>query len=159
MNLKWKNIFSVFLATPILFSCIKKQTYSDTPTIEYKAFNPYPGDSADFIIKFNDGNGDIGVSAGDTTKSLFVNYYYQDTVTGHYVGYYSSILNDTLKSGYIVKKPNDSYQGKPISGEISVRLQQYRHSKKIKHIKYVSYLIDQAGHKSNVITTPEIIVP
>lgn len=142
-----------------VFSCIKKKTYSNTPEISYKAFYPYTGDSADFVIKFNDGDGDIGSDEGDTTKTFYVNYYYLDTLTGKYVGYYSSFINDTLRTGYIVKKPSNEYTGKPISGEISVRLQQYRHSKKIKHIKYVTYLYDKKGNKSNVVTTPEITVP
>lgn len=142
-----------------MFACIKRKTYSNTPEIEYKAFYPYPGDSADFVIKFNDGDGDIGTDDGDTTKTFYVNYYYKDTVTGKYVGYFSPFLNDTLRTGYIIKKPSNEYLGKPISGEISVRLQQYRHSKKIKHVKYVTYLFDKKGKKSNVVTTPEITVP
>jgi hypothetical protein len=58
----------------------------------------------------------------------------------------------------VVKAPEDSYKGKPISGEVSVRLQQLRHSKKIKNIKYVIYLFDAAGNKSNIVTTPELYV-
>ena len=160
MNSRYKTYIVAGLGLGlILGACVKKKTYSTTPEIEYKAFYPYVGDSADFVIKFMDGDGDIGVGQDDTTKTLYVNYYYKDTVTGKYVGYYSTFLNDTVKTGYIVKKPTDAYTGKAISGEISVRLQQYRHSKKIKHVKYVSYLLDRAGHKSNVITTPELNVP
>jgi len=154
-----KYLFLGGLLVLALGACLKKKTYSPVPEIEYKEFRPYVGDSGDFVIKFSDGDGNIGVGTDDTLKTMYVNYYYRDTITGKYVGYFSTALNDTLRTGYIVRKPSDAYRGKPISGEISVRLQQYRHSKKIKHIKYVSYLLDADGNKSNVITSPELDVP
>lgn len=144
----------VFLA-----SCVKKTTYPKTPEIEYQAFYPFTDESADLQIKFTDGNGDIGVSETDSTRTLFMTYYYKDTLTGKYRAYYSGLLNDTLRTGYVIKAPSGSYQGKPISGEVSVRLQQFRHSKKIKNVKYVIHLFDKEGNKSNVATTPELVVP
>lgn len=157
-----KSIFNYTLLLAItsiaLYSCVKKTTYNTVPEIEYKEFYPYVGDSALIQIKFTDGDGDIGVSQGDSTRTIWVNYYYRDTVTNKYRGFYDNFNNDTLKTGYIVKAPNDSYKGKPISGELLVKLQQFRHSKKIKDLKYVIYLYDNAGNKSNVVTTPAIIV-
>jgi hypothetical protein len=152
-------ILITLLSGLVLYSCVKKNNYPKTPEIEYKDFFPYTGDSADIQIKFTDGDGDIGVGDGDTTQTLFITYYYLDTVSSKYVAYYSPFLNDTLRTGYIVKAPNDSYQGKPISGEVNARLQQYRHSKKIKHVKYVIYMYDKSGNKSNIVSTPEITVP
>ena len=143
----------------IIFSCVKKTTYPKTPEIEYKDWGPFPVDSGQIEIKFTDGDGNIGVSDEDTTRTLYITYYYKDTISQKYVGYYSQIFKDTLRTGYVVRAPEDSYQGKPISGEVSVRLQQYRHSKKIKNVKYVIYLFDKDGNKSNVITTPELSVP
>ncbi len=149
----------LFLAAGISFitySCIKKKAYNTTPEIEYKAFFPYAGDSADLQIKFTDGDGDIGVTTTDTLQTLFITYYYKDTVSQKYVAYYSPLFNDTLRTGYLIRAPKDSYKGKPISGELSVRLQQYRHSVKIKNVKYVIYLMDNAGHRSQSITTPTV---
>lgn len=142
-----------------LNACVKKTNYPTTPVIQFKDFIPFPGDSAYLQIKFTDGDGDIGVIPEDTTKTLFYTYYYKDTVTQKYVAFYSALFNDTLRTSYIVKSPTETYIGKPISGEISVSVQQYRHSKKIKNVKYVLYLFDRAGNKSNILTTPEISVP
>lgn len=152
-----KYLFFLIALSLSIFSCVKKKSYPTIPEIEYKAFYPFQDDSADIQVKFTDGDGDIGVAEGDSTKTLWINYYYKDTITNKYVGYYRPFNNDTLKTGYILKAPSDAYNGKPISGEISVRLQQVRHSKKIKNIKYVIYLFDANGNKSNVITTPEFI--
>lgn len=154
----FKLLFLAFLIAG-LYACVKKTNYPTSPVITYKDFIPFPGDSAILEIKFTDGDGDIGVKENDTTKTLFFTYYYKDTITQKYTAYYSALFNDTLRTGYIVKSPSDEYSGKPISGEISIDVQQYRHSKKIKNIKYVMYLLDRAGNKSNVLTTPEIHVP
>ncbi len=155
----FKYLFFTAIMAILVFACVKKTTYPTTPEIEYQAFYPFQGDSADIQVKFKDGDGDIGVGEGDSTRTFWVTYYYKDTVTNKYVGYYRPLFNDTLRTGYIVKSPSDSYKGKPISGEVSVRLQQYRHSKKVKNVKYVIFLYDKAGNKSNILTSPEISVP
>lgn len=145
-----------------VFACVKKTTYSTTPEISYNSFIPFVGDSADIDINFKDGDGDIGVSSSDSTRTMWINYYYKDTVTQKYVAFCygcTSTNHDSLKTSYVIRAPKDSYLGKPISGEIIVRLQQFRHSRKIKNVKYVVYLYDKAGNKSNVIETPELIVP
>lgn len=150
----------LFVTVSVVYACVKKTAYPTTPEIEFQALYPYVADSADLQIKFKDGDGDIGVSENDTIRTLWAIYYYKDTITQKYRAYTPCPNNcDTLRTGYIIKSPNDSYKGKPISGELSIRLQQFRHSKKIKNIKYVIYLFDKAGNKSNVVTTPEIIVP
>ncbi len=157
-----KTIFNytllVIIVSLALLSCVKKTTYNTVPEIEYKAFYPYVGDSALIQIKFTDGDGDIGVSESDSTRTIWINYYYKDTVTNKYRAYYNNFTSDSLKTGYVVKAPDNSYKGKPISGEVLITLQQFRHSKKIKDLKYVIYLFDKAGNKSNVVTTPAIIV-
>ena len=156
----WKYLFLIAALTFGSYSCVKKKTYPTTPEISYKEFIPYQGDTADLVIKFTDGDGDIGLSSiNDSTRNLFVTYYYKDAVTGKYTAYYSSMLNDTLRTGYVVRSPTESYKGKPISGEYSIRLQQYRHSVQVKQLKYVVVMYDNAGNKSNVLTTDEINVP
>ncbi|MCD6019815.1 MAG: hypothetical protein K0S53_2936 [Bacteroidetes bacterium] len=148
-----------FGITWAVLACVKKTSYPTVPEIEYQAFYPYAGDSADIQIKFTDGDGDIGGAESDSTRNFWVTYYYRDSVTNNYTAYYIAQDNDTLRTGYVIKAPSDAYKGKPISGEVNVRLQQLRHSKKIKNIKYVIYLFDAAGNKSNVVTTPEITIP
>ncbi|MES2763909.1 MAG: hypothetical protein V4677_16960 [Bacteroidota bacterium] len=144
----------------VTYACVKKTTYPTTPTIEFKDFIAFTGDSADLQITFKDGDGDIGVGESDVTPTFFYTYYYKDTVTNQYRAYYRPIPapGDTLRIGYNVKSPSDSYKGKPINGEMSIRLQQSRHDDWVKNVKYVFYLLDAAGNKSNVVTSPEIIL-
>ena len=155
----WKYLFFVAILAIGAYACVKKKNYPTTPAIEYKEFIPYQGDTADLVIKFTDGDGDIGVSSGSSDQNLFVTYYYKDAITGKYTAYYSPIESDTLRTGYIVRAPTDTYKGKPISGEFSIRLQQYRHTSAVKQLKYVIVMYDNAGNKSNILTTDEITVP
>ncbi|MBL7934221.1 MAG: hypothetical protein JNM51_00245 [Bacteroidia bacterium] len=155
----FKYLLILVICSGFISACIKKTSYATTPEIEYKAFYPYIGDSADIQVKFKDGNGDIGVSKGDTTRTFWLTYYYKDSVTNKYVGYYRPLFNDTLKTGYVVNAPDDSYKGKAISGDISIRIPRTRHITAVKSIKYVIYMFDEAGNKSNVITTPELNLP
>ncbi len=162
MNSKFKYLFLLAALLFIYNACVKKKTYSQNPEIEYKTFTPYlypNGDSAIMVIGFADGNGDIGKDVGDTTLNLFMTYYYKDSITQKYMAYYDPFFSDTVRNGYTIRKPNDSYNGKPISGEVSVRINKYRHSKKIKDLKYIIYMFDNAGNKSNILSTPVLIVP
>jgi hypothetical protein len=161
-NSFFKYLFIFLTIALVTYACVKKTTYPTVPAVNYSDFIPYAGDSADLKINFTDGDGDIGASENDSTRNFWYTYYYKDTITQQYRGYviYDSSGNeDTLRSSYIIKAPDDkSYDGKPISGEVSVRLQKFRHSKKIKNVKYVFYLFDKAGNRSNIASSPEILV-
>ncbi len=146
------------LALFFLIACAKKPKYADVPAISFKSFNVINNDSALMTIAFSDGNGDIGAD-NTQTKNLFMTYYYKDTTTNNYVAYYDNVTNDTLRVAYSIQKPSDAYKNKPISGEISVIMGTYRHSKRIKHFKYVIYILDNAQNKSNIVTTPDLYVP
>ena len=158
MFIQKKYLFVLILPVSLYFSCVKKKTYLISPEIAYKNFTPFKGDSADMAVTFSDGDGDIGKDPGDSTKNLYMNYYYKDTITQKFIAFYST-TTDSLKTGYTIRKPDVSYKGKPISGEVNVRISKYRHSAKIKTVKYVIYMYDNAGNKSNIVITPEFAVP
>jgi hypothetical protein len=155
-GIKYILIFTVLISGS--YSCVKKKTYEQSPQIEFKDFILFAGDSADMVISFSDGDGDIGKVAGDSTQNLWMNYYYKDA-TGKYRLYYNASINDSVRTGYIIRKPSDNYEGKPITGEVAVRIGKYRHSTTVKALKYVIYMYDNKGNRSNVITTPELLVP
>jgi hypothetical protein len=152
----FKYLLLTVMITVFCYACVKKTSYPTTPTVDYKGFVSYSGDSADLQISFTDGDGDIGVGATDSTRTFWYTYYFQDTVTNLYKAYYRPLFFDTLRIGYVVKSPSEAFIGKPINGEMSIRLQQSRHDSWVKKVKYVFYLYDAAGNKSNVVTSPEI---
>jgi hypothetical protein len=79
-----------------VFACVKKTTYDTTPEISFNSFTPYMGDSADIDINFKDGDGDIGVSSSDSTRTMWINYYYKDTITQKYVAFCYGFLKNKL---------------------------------------------------------------
>lgn len=156
----FKYLLITIAISIVTYGCVKKTSYPTIPEIEYQAFYPYIGDSADLQIKFIDGDGDIGAGQTDSVKNFYYTYYYKDSVDNKYKAYFDNFTNDTLRTSYTIKAPDSgNYNGKPISGEISIRLQQFRHIAQIKQVKYVFYLIDGAGNKSNIVSSPEISVP
>lgn len=159
MNFKLKHIVLLLAIGSLYMACVKKKKYSLSPEIEYKSFFPTGDYSAILTIGFSDGDGDIGKEKEDKSYNLFTTYYYFDTITNKFRAFYDAINKDTLRTPYTVRKPIDDYSGKPISGELSIDMNEYRPTTSHKRIKYVMYLVDNAGNQSNVLTTPEINVP
>ena len=101
----------------MISSCKKDKTeISNVPEIRLVEVTPAQikeyKDKVVFNVYYKDGDGDIGVSESDTTKTFWYTYYYKDTVTQLFRAYYSTDINDTLRTGYIIKAPDDSYKGK-----------------------------------------------
>jgi hypothetical protein len=140
-------------------SCVKKKEYSDEPEIGYKDFVLNEDGSADMVLTFSDGDGDVGRDPGDATINLYSTYYYKDTITGNFTAFYDQFTLDTTRNNFTVRMPVSDYDGRSITGEIMVHISKYRHSKKIKSLKYVTYLFDNAGHQSNILSTPELTAP
>ena len=156
---KIKHLLLILALIAGLYACVKKKTYSQKPEIEFKEFIPYADESGDMVIRFSDGDGDIGKTQDDQTNNLFTTYYYFDTVIGAFRAFYSATLLDTVRTPYKIRKPIDDYNGKPISGEVAVEMNLYRPDPSHKRIKYVMYVVDNANNVSNILTTPELQVP
>ena len=157
----------------LLFSCKKpSESYPNEPQIEFKSFAAFDKYNALLIYKFTDGDGDIGLKPEDTLGDFNKNsiYYYNLYIKAYYKNA-QGIFKDTLifdtqtnqiDSGlirqriqYIENTTKDSY----LRGEIQVSLNGYRQSTNHKIIKYKIFMYDRAKNKSNVIESPELLVP
>lgn len=160
MITKIKYFLAAVVILGCVFACVKKKSFSQSPEIEFKSFTPYGNtDTADLVIGFSDGDGDIGKEKESKDYNLFMTYYYFNADSNRFTAFYSSFINDTLRLPYTIRKPVDDYNGKPISGEVAVKINGYRASKTHKRIKYVLYMLDNADHRSNLLSTPELNVP
>lgn len=160
---------------PILFvfafaffaSCISTTTYPPIPVIEYKDFVKYGSDSAHFIFSFKDGDGDIGFEQGDTLPpfnpssiyyfDLYMKYYYK-LPDGSFSVYVFPGTTDTLAFTFRIPNITPKGQNKVLDGSITTKLPKPYWKTPHKVIKFEAFIFDKALHKSNVITTPEIIV-
>jgi hypothetical protein len=153
----------LLLTAGIFSSCVKEKDFPDEPIIEFKEYISYNADSADCVIKFKDGDGDIGLLTGDTIADLRMKYLYKDTSTGIFMPY-DYILTDTIFDTlfYEYKCPNLTPDGqyKALDGEIKAKLRAAPlYGLGHETVKFEITLRDRAGHISNVVSTNEIDVP
>ena len=150
----------------ILSACTKHEVYSVIPRIEYKSFDKIPnGTSSDnkayMTINFKDGDGDIGLNAGDTFPPFNPgNPYYYNFIIDYYElqgdSFVKIDLPITNNSRIPYIEPNLAELG--IKGEIEIELYFNNIMSDADSIRYEMYIIDRALHKSNVIMTPSIYV-
>lgn len=157
----------------LLSSCQKEKTFPVEPAITFKEFKKLGHDSAQMIITFTDGDGDIGLGQGDTfppnkpgTKyyyNLFMRYYYKDTL-GNYKPYLTYInadtILDTLDFNYRVPYLTQNGQKESLTGDIIVTLQPFTlyHIPGHHTIRYETYIVDRELHVSNKVMSDDIDV-
>jgi len=124
------------------------------------------------VLKFTDGDGDIGLKSSDTTGSYKkTNPYYYNLYIKTFYKNKDGVFKDTLiydmntntidtglirqRIQYVPKSTTEDY----LKGEFEISLNGYRQSTAHKTIKYRIYIYDRALHKSNVLDTPELSVP
>ncbi|HOE03971.1 MAG TPA: hypothetical protein PLZ52_02045 [Bacteroidales bacterium] len=164
--MKWGVYILAFIAASLLFTaCFHIESYPPEPQIELKYFTltdsvdglGNPVLNGELCISFVDGDGDIGyqatsdTAAADTLKTVFIKKYlkedgvfkevYLAVPLNFRVPYFESEGNNpTLKGEIIV---HDLNSNPPFAGDT---------------IKYSVYIKDRAGHKSNTIETPIMVL-
>lgn len=160
-DLKYIVIIAL-LGTSILLSCVKEKDFPVTPVIAFKQYFKYSNDSADCVITFKDGDGDIGIKPEDTSSpnDFTLKYLYKDTTDGQFKPFDaidSTSAMDTLFYSYRVPNLTPEGQYKALDGEIRAKLRAapiYYPLHTV--VKFEIRLRDRAGHLSNIITTDEI---
>ena len=153
----------IILSATGFSSCLKTPASSNIPNIEFSSYTI--GDTIDATpqhikyvnlkVKFTDGDGDIGLDKTETDSPYDLNggYYYNLIAT-----YYE------LENGVFVKKSDEKsriprltkYSNKHgLQGFIEVRFDLYVPAKTI---RYDIFIYDRALHKSNVVSTPDIVI-
>ena len=144
-------------------SCVKEKKFPPEPKIEFVAFENYSKDSADCIINFKDGDGDVGIYSGDTVSGddFKMKYFYKNAA-GNFVPYDSdpgTPAFDTLFYSYRVPNLTPDGQYKALDGEIRARLRSTPLFSPFHDVvKFEITLRDRAGHISNIVTSSEITV-
>ncbi|MFL5765802.1 MAG: hypothetical protein ACJ77K_17785 [Bacteroidia bacterium] len=159
----FKNIFFILVISTMIFSgCVKEKDFPTTPQIAFKAYYNYSPDSADCIITFKDGDGDVGILPDDTVtpNDFKLKYLYKDTTDGQFKPFDmipGTPAMDTLFYSYRVPNLTPEGQYKALDGEILAKLRAAPLYYPLHHIvKFEIQLRDRAGHLSNRVTTSEI---
>lgn len=153
-------VFAVFVS-----GCLPKVDYPDEPRIEYLGF--IPGNSvniADSVgvvqISFTDGNGDLGLEAGDTNGvfhedstyyfNLFVNYYEKKEGVFELI---TPVFPNHVRFPNLTPAGND----KALEGEMNIGVFA-DFTSPYDTVKWEVYLVDRSLNHSNTISTQEIVL-
>jgi hypothetical protein len=168
-----KTIIKIFLFlvfTGFIFnSCREKEEYPIVPDLKFLEFtklvHPDGYDTLGILLlSYTDGDGDLGISQFDTTTyNFFVDYYVMDDgvlgpglIFNNQTGRFDTI-NFNNRFGPLAP---DDYDGW-IKGTIEDTIKPLfdpRSTKEYDTIQFRIHMIDRAGHSSDTVTTPMIIV-
>ena len=151
----------------VLGSCRKDEIFPPEPAIEFVEYFVYPADSGLYRINFTDGDGDIGTDSEDSTKHIFLEYRYLDTLTGTWKKYLVNVVPPVppatvgdsiyMEFSYRIPEVENVGKDKALKGEINVRIP-YPHFLSAHTYFYKCWIYDRAGHKSNVVES-QIVYP
>jgi len=158
-------LISTITVILLFSSCMKQESYSDIPEIEYLGYyNVF--DTGQYAkqgvltIGFKDGNGDIGLAVGDTNFPFNKEGdYYYNFVIGYFEKQQGVFVKVDLNPSFSARIPilNAEEPGRAIKGFITDTL--ILNPKPVYDtIRFDVFIYDRALNKSNVVTTPEIIV-
>jgi hypothetical protein len=168
---KWYQKFRIAggtaLVTGLLFlsSCMKKESYPEFPEIEFREFTTIfdttkIAKSGFLTFSFTDGNGDIGLGSGDTLPPYEKSGdYYYNLVIDYYEKQQGQFVKVILDPPFSVRIPylTPDYPNKAIKG-IIVDTMQLNPAPVYDTIKFVFFIYDRALNKSNIDSTPPIIL-
>jgi hypothetical protein len=159
-----RNCLLALIALPVLFAgCKKSDQYPIEPAITFKSLTTVKdaqGYDAEGIlqISFTDGDGDIGLEASDTFPPYVGEY--SDNVHALFYqkvnGVWTPLTQYDDKGKVPVITPEGNH--KAIRGDIRKDHVGFPFHVTNMHIRFDVYIYDRALHKSNVITTPELII-
>ncbi len=161
----------------ITISCRKHETYPVVPAIEFSKFllevNTNTGKTERGVleISYKDGDGDIGLNPSDTFAPYnFGSPYYYNMIIKYYEkqnGIFKevpllawdtdSLRYDTLTFNARIPNLTPTNGNKNIKGIIQDTMFIYNPLSQFDTIKFSVFIYDRALHKSNIVTTPEIV--
>jgi len=154
-------ILIIFLVVLFGFSCVKKQSKDPVPSLEFIDFTSSKSngiDNGQMILGYADGDGDIFREIPGKVPNLIMKFYYYNNGTKKFTGFFDTNISDTFNIAKIITQPGDGFKGKSIRGEIYIPMTEFRPADSIKVFKYVIFAVDEAGHNSNIVTTPQFTV-
>ncbi|MFN8262770.1 MAG: hypothetical protein U0T07_04550 [Chitinophagales bacterium] len=160
MNIKHALIIIITLIG--LQACYKTPSYPIEPTVRFSAFEKPneiytldAGEGGNLIVEFTDGDGDLGKLNNQDSSSFVVYRNLRDT----------SFFHDNIYVIPVIPKKGTT---NAISGKIEIKLNDALFNSYLSYFvmkgisidtfTYKLYITDRAGHRSNEIVTPPIIV-
>ena len=143
-------------------SCLRNKDFDEVPIISYHSYFQ-EGDIGKLKISFTDGDGDIGLSQGDTVEPYDITSLYYHNLFVEYFekrnGNYELLVfpDDSLNNYFRVPVITPEGQNKSLEGDIEIDifldlLTPYD------TVMFEVFLVDRALHHSNTIQTPDLVL-
>lgn len=164
--------FLVIIVIVGFFSCSKEKEYPIIPVIEYKEFLfDLTSQKGYLVIGFTDGDGDIGLNSDqiyhpfDSASIYHYNFYVNinEKINGKFIPFVkfnqSTQQYDTILFKYRIQYIEPVSANGSLKGEFTTKfdldlMMPFLHSDTI---QFKAYIYDRMLHKSNIITTSEIV--
>jgi hypothetical protein len=163
--MRFAAIVLILFGMLVSISCMKQENYPDVPEIGFADWvsfydtGHYPGAAA-LTITFKDGNGDIGLNPEDTMPPYNKNgnYYYNYVIT-YFEKQNGTFVKVDLYPPFSARIPvlTPDYPNKAIKGFIVDTLTM-NPKPLFDTIRFELFIYDRALNKSNVVTTPDIVL-
>jgi hypothetical protein len=152
-----KYVPAVILASMMLSSCLKENSYPIEPVLTFQELRTFNGDSARLILGFTDGDGDFGLNDGDTLSPNFCGTcpYHQNLILDYYElqnGDWTEV-EPALPFNVRVPYLQPTGQDKSQAGNINVLMLDYYLDTPFDTFKFVIKGYDRALHESNQVET------
>jgi len=148
--------FILFAVSALFFlgACKKEEKFPVEPKLEFKSLEKFLNvsglDSIELTLAFTDGDGDIGTEDKDTvTRDVFATLF--ELKNGVFTPF-NGATPLTFRIPYLEPQGNNT----SIKGDLKL-IMDYNLLQPNDTIRYEVYIMDRARHKSNTITTTEII--
>jgi hypothetical protein len=162
------KVFLFLALAAAAVGCVDIPNFGDTPVIYYNGIDQYTDEKTEHVIitvDFEDGDGDLGVSAEERSDSLFTepyggwgNYELVTARRGADGKWTESVLSTDQVMWMPILKP-DGKPG-PIKGKLDLNTKFfYSNSSVQRWVRFKVRIRDRALHVSNQITTDSILVP
>lgn len=160
-----KYIVVVFIMVGIMCSCKPRKHYPAEPSLEFVSLVKIDNgtgidDEAVLTVHYTDGDGDLGYNNNEFTDTGRADYY------NFFITYYEKqndvwVAPEELKNNFNVRLPrflSCDNCNEAIDGNIEHILNINNYYSEYDTIRFTCYITDRAGHHSNTVTTPEVVV-
>jgi hypothetical protein len=157
------SITAFLLCVILLSSCQKQESFSNIPAITFKSLTVKNANSAILEVNFTDGDGDIGYVGNpeNAQPNFFIEYYRDSASIFVPMIFYVTAVPSIAEPSYTIPDVTPAGKNKSLTGTIKINMENLTQGLPIvgDTLQFNVWLFDRAGHKSNVLTTPQIIVP
>lgn len=148
----------------VLCSCGPRKHYPIEPVLEFESIVKIDNgtgidDEAVLTVSYTDGDGDLGWDEYENTDISSPTYY------NYFITYFEKqngvwITPEGLENNFHVRLPRflQGNASEAIDGKIAHTVNINNYDSQYDTIRFECYVVDRAGHSSNVVVTPEIIV-